>query len=203
MAYSTIYVPNAVTDRMRQSHLLGLFIRLDTDPALHIWFGAHEISAGFDSIDEEGTVYLGGGRLLGIPTLEVLMMGLSGSVEFTLSGVNPATGAELLKSIPNVRGALFHVGITTLDDYYQPMSAIIPLWQGIAARTGDSMPVAYGDDARTLTLSLSVVTGENTRSRPSRALWSDAQHRALHPTDDFCKNTNRLSRGVNPPWPNF
>lgn len=203
MAYSAVYVPETVTDRLRGSTLMGIFVRIATDPALHIWFGVHKVKAGFDSIDEDGTVYTGGGILQGVPNLEVLLAGKAASVEFVLNGVNPATGAKLLDSIPNVRGALVHIGITTLDDFYQPMSKIVPLWQGVAARVGEESAVVTSDEDPTLTLALSVVGGENMRSRASRSLWSDAQQKALSPTDDFCKSTARLARGVQPVWPLF
>lgn len=203
MAYSVEYVPAVVIQRLRGNTILGIFIRVDTDPALHIWFGVNDIPARFDSIDGEGTVYLGGGRLIGLPTLEVLLNGISDAVEFTVSGVDPSTGQAMLDDLPEVRGALVHIGITTLDDYFQPMTAVLPLWQGVAARVAESMPPVTGRDNPTLTLSLSVVAGENMRSRPSRALWSSAQQRAISPTDAFCDNTIRLSRGVQPAWPNW
>ncbi|MBB4574384.1 hypothetical protein [Rhizobium lentis] len=203
MAYDVNYVPSAVLDRLRSSTLLGLFMRVATDPSLHIWFGVHDLPARFDSIDPDGTIYLGAGRLVGLPSLEILLNGTSDAVDFTMSGVDPASGSRLIDSIPEVRGALVHVGITTLDDYYQPMTEIIPLWQGVAARTAESMPVVSGREQPTLSLSLSVVAGENMRSRPSRALWSSAQQHAVSPTDDFCNNTIRYSRGVQPAWPNF
>lgn len=203
MAYSVEYVPEVVIQRLRGNTILGIFIRVATDPALHIWFGVNDIPARFDSIDEDGTIYLGGGRLIGIPTLEVLLNGISDAVEFTVSGVDPATGQAMLDDLPDVRGALVHIGITTLDDYFQPMTAILPIWQGVAARVAENMPVVSGRDAPTLTLSLSVVAGENMRSRPSRALWSSAQQRAISPSDAFCDNTAGLSRGVQPAWPNW
>ncbi|MBO9631173.1 MAG: hypothetical protein J7516_17350 [Shinella sp.] len=203
MAYSVDYVPKPVIDRMRMGSALGLFVRLETAPSLHIWFGVHDIPARFDGIDPSGTVYLGGGRLIGLPALEVMMMGASDVVDFTLSGVDPATGTRLLDSIPAVRGVAVHVGLTTLDDYYQPMTNVIPFWQGTAARLSESMATVSGDQQPTLSLGLSVVTGDNTRSRSSRALWSDAQMKAKYPTDDFCKGTARLARGVQPAWPNF
>jgi len=203
MAYSVNYIPEVVIARLRKSTVLGIFIRVATDPALHIWFGVNDIPARFDSIDSAGTIYLGGGRLIGLPTLEVLLNGISDAVEFTVSGVDPATGQAMLDSLPDIRGALVHIGITTLDDYFQPMTAILPLWQGIAARVTESMPAVKGKESPSLTLSLSVVAGENMRSRPSRALWSSAQQRAISPTDGFCDNTIRLSRGVQPAWPNW
>lgn len=197
------WIPDNVINAMKGSHQLGIFLRIDTTPGLHIWFGVNDIPTGFDSIDPEGTVYLGGGRLIGVPTLEVLVNGTSDSVDFTISGIDAVAGAKVLDSIPAVRGCSVQMGITTLDDYYQPMSKVIPLWQGTASHIGESGPAVGSEENQSVTLSLSVVTGEATRSRPSRSLWSSAQQKSISPTDLFCDATARLSRGVSPVWPNY
>jgi hypothetical protein len=197
------YVPDSIIDAMRGSHQLGLFLRVDTDPALHLWFGVNDVPIGFDGIDPGGTVYLGGGRLVGIPSLEVLVNGTSDAVDFTVSGIDPATGAKMLDSIPVVRGKRVQLGLTTLDQYFQPMSSIIPIWTGVASHPKEGRTAIREGDSPTLTLSLAVVAGENTRSRPSRALWSDAMQKAISPTDDFCKQTARLARGNQPIWPDY
>lgn len=192
------YVPQAVIDRLGTSHELGVFLRIDTDPALHLYFGINDIPTNFDGIDPDGTVYLGGGRLNGIPTLEVLVNGTADSVQFTLSGVDPATGMEVLGSIPDVRGADMVLGITTLDDYYQPMTNPIPIWTGSASHVGESMQAVMADEQMTIALALTAVAGEATRSRPSRSLWSSPHQKAISPTDKFCDETARLARGVQP-----
>ncbi|TBC09998.1 hypothetical protein [Rhizobium ruizarguesonis] len=197
------FIPDNVIEAFRGSHQLGLFMRIDTDPALHMWFGVNDIPAGFDSIDPDGTVYLGGGRLLGVPTLEVLVNGTSDSVEFSLSGIDPASASKTLESLPAVRGVVVHMGLTTLDDYYQPMSSIVPIWSGIASHVSEASQVTQSSQSVTLTLSLAVVSGEATRSRAARSLWSAPHQKAISPTDRFCDGTARLARGVQPAWPNF
>lgn len=194
------WVPDNVIEALGQSHQLGIFLRIDTDPALHLWFGVNDIPIGFDSIDPDGTVYLGGGRLIGVPTLEVLVNGTSDSVEFTISGVDPVAGARMLSQIPEVRGADVVMGLTTLDQYFQPMSSIIPIWSGTAAYTGESSAAVQGTANVSLSLSLAVVSGETTRSRAARTFWSSAHQKALSPTDKFCDETQRLARGVDPTW---
>lgn len=197
------YVPDSIIAAMRGSYQLGIFLRLATDPALHVWFGINDIPAGFDSIDPSGTVYNGGGLLVGVPALEILVNGAADNVDFTLSGINPATASKTIDSIPPVRGATLHMGLTTLDQYYQPMSPIIPIWRGIASHVGESRPTVQGAASPSTTLNLSVVTGEATRSRPAYSLWSSAQQKALSSTDLFCDGTSRLARGVLPVWPNY
>ncbi|AUX76416.1 hypothetical protein [Sinorhizobium fredii] len=197
------WIPDDVIEEMRGSHQLGIFLRVDTDPALHMWFGVHDIQTGFDSIDPDGTVYLGGGVLQGVPTLEVLVNGTADSVEFTVSGIDPATGGKMLDSLPPLRGAAVQLGLTTLDQYYQPMSKIIPIWTGTASHVSESSPMVTANESPSLTLALSVVSGETTRSRASRSLWSAPHQKAISPTDLFCDGTARLSRGVQPVWPHY
>lgn len=194
------YFPPAVIKEMRGSHVLGLFLHVATDPPLHVWFGTEDVLAGIESIDALGTTYMGGGELIGVPTLEVLVNGTADRVEFTLSGIEPGTGAKVVDSIPPVRGCDVYLGLTTLDHFYQPMSAIIPVWNGTASHTGESSPPVMGTDNATLTLSLAVVTGETARSRPSRSIWSPTHQKAISPTDKFCDETARLARGVDPTW---
>ncbi len=197
------WIPDDIVAAMRGSFQLGIFLRVDTDPALHVWFGANDIPARFDSIDAEGTVYMGGGRLIGIPTLEILVGGTADSVEFTLSGVDPLTSAKAIDSIPPVRGAAVQLGIATLDDFYQPMGPIIPIWKGTASHVSEASEAVQGNGTPSITLSLSVVTGSVTRSRPAQTTWTHAMQTALFPTDHFCKQVQRLSRGVAPVWPNY
>lgn len=194
------YFPDEIVEEMRGSHLLGIFLHVATDPPLHIWFGVEDVLAGIESIDDVGTTYMGGGELIGVPTLEVLVNGAADRVEFTLSGVDPKTGARMIDSLPPVRGADVYMGLTTLDHVYQPMSAIIPVWSGVASHTGESSPPIPSDESPTLTLSLAVVTGETARSRPSRSIWSPTHQKAISPTDKFCDETARLARGVDPTW---
>jgi hypothetical protein len=188
---------------MRGSHLLGVFVRVDSDPALHVWLGDFDIPVGIDSIDEDGTEYLGGGRLIGVPSLEVLVNGKSDNVEFFMSGVDPASGNAAINQLPDLRGKAIHVGITTLDDYFQPMSKIIPLWMGVASHLSESSPAVKTGENRSLRLALAAVGGENARSRSTLSVWSHAQQVAKYPTDNFFKNMQRLARGVQAVWPNF
>lgn len=196
------YVPDNVIEEMRGSHQPAIFMRVDTDPALHLRFGGHDIPTGIDAIDADGTVYLGC-RLNGMPTLEILINGTADSVEFSLSGIDVATAQEAIASLPPVRGALVQVGITTLDKYFQPMSSIIPLWYGTASHVRRSSPPVASYQDRTVSLGLVVASGEDGRSRGTQVLWSHAHQQAQYPGDDFFKNMQRLARGVRAVWPNF
>lgn len=197
------YVPENVIEALRGSHQLGIFFRIDTVPALHLWVGINDIPAHIDSVEPDGTVYLGGGRLIGVPSLEVLVNGTADSVEFSISGVDPATGAAALASIPPVRGKEVLLGITTLDQYFQPMSSIIPIWRGVASHATETSAAGASNSSPSMTLGLVISAGEPTRSRASRAMWSSPHQKAISPTDLFCDGTARLARGVQPVWPHY
>ncbi len=133
----------------------------------------------------------------------MLVNGTADSVEFTLSGIDTTTAAKTIDSLPVVRGAAVQMGITTLDQYFQPMSDIIPIWTGTASHVGEQSPATPSGQSVTLTLSLAVVAGEATRSRGARSVWSTPHQKAISPTDKFCDGVSRLARGVQPVWPNF
>lgn len=199
-SYSKEYVPSQLITAFSTSHQLGIFFRLDTDPGLHLWCGVNDIPAGFDS-DLDGTVYLGAGRLLDIPVLEVLFGGQSSGVEFGLTGIDPDTAAPLLASLPETRGKTVTVGVTALDDYFQPISAVIPLWTGTAADPIEDCPTVEGGESPKTTISLAVFSGSEKRSRPALSMWSSAHQKAMYPTDTGCDQTAALARGRAPVWP--
>lgn len=196
------YVPDSIIEAMRGSHQPALFLRVDTDPPLHLRLGGHDIPMGIDSVDPEGAIYLGC-RLQGIPTLEILINGTADSVEFSLSGIDPDTAMSMVESLPPVRGAAVQVGITTLDQYYQPMSSIVWLWHGTASHLRRASPPVKSNQDRTVQLALVVASGEDGRSRGTQVLWSDAHQKSEYPTDDFFKNMQRMARGLQAVWPNF
>ena len=210
------WVPEEVIERLRGGHQLGIFLRLDIDPPLRLWLGLNDIPIGIESVDEEGAVYLGAGRLNGVPDLEVLINGVADRIEFQLAGIDADQASMLDFDDVDLRGREVHVGITVLDDYHQPVSPIIPIWNGAASFVTEYQPAAAGTETPSITIGLSVGSGVTTRDRISAALWSHAQQLALwaqffptpelqaaNPPDDFCKGTARLARGVQPSWPRF
>jgi hypothetical protein len=103
----------------------------------------------------------------------------------------------------DVRGKPVHIGVTCLDQDYQPVSDIIPLFEGTASFIDQRSAPVVGSSPFSVALALSVGTGMLTRTYPSGSLWSDAQQQALFPGDRGCENTARLARGAYPPWPRF
>jgi hypothetical protein len=202
--YPMTWYPTAIINQLKAGDVnLGIFFTLKTTPPLNFWLGTADIIAGIDSVTPDGTLFLGGGRLIGVPTLEQLVNGKSDKVIFTISGVDAATGQTVLDTMPDVRYKNLFISITTLDTYFQPVNKPVPLWKGYASHQTKHISSVSGNDARTMSIDLTVVAGNNTRARSAQALWSYSQQLAKHPGDLFCKNTGRIGRGFETTWPRF
>lgn len=197
------WLPEAVIEAMRGSHQLAVFFRLDIDPPLRLWMGINDVPAKIKSVDGSGAEYVGAGRLIGIPELEVLINGVADRIDFTLSGVTPDQAQEVDLRTIDIRGKDIHVALTVLDDYYQPIVDPIPVWTGRASFVAENVAPVSGMQSPTIALALSAGAGVPSRERVSASLWSDAQQQALYPGDLFCAGTARLARGVSPSWPRF
>lgn len=198
-----MWLPDALVEELRGDHELAIFTRFAFDEPLYLWFGVNDVPTRIESVDETGQIYIGGGKLINVPELEVLINGTADRVDFTITGLNPENIASLDIAGAEVRGAEVHVAITALDHRYQPVVNPIPVWSGRASYVTENLPAVSGTKNQTVTLSLSVGSGDTTRERASASLWSDAQHQALFPGDLFCKGTARLARGSMPVWPTF
>lgn len=197
-------VPDIVCEAMRRSHLLGIFLHISTIPPTRVWFGVNDIPAGIEGVDPTTQeTYIGGGWLREIPNLEIVLNGRAERADFLLSGIKPGDTAQVDFDdlTASIRGKKFRIGITTLDNYYQPMSSIIPLISGTVSHPTESSPTVSGRESPSVTLGLSVGFGSTTRDRASQVLWSTPHHKAKFPTDRFCDQTSRLERGANPSWP--
>jgi hypothetical protein len=182
----------------------AVFFRLDTDPPLRLWTGINDIGIGIDVVDEAGSVYLGAGRLLDVPDLEVLINGLADRVDIFLPGVSVEAANRVAAGAPSVQGLAVNIGVATLDDRYQPLTSIIPVWYGLAdlwsmAQTASADPAS----PPTRTLALSVGAGRTGRARARRAAYTPAQQKLLFPTDEFCEFVSRYTSLYEVKWPDF
>ncbi len=198
------YVPAALVERLRGSTGLGIFLRVDAEPApLRVWMGVNDVPVGMESLDPDGTVYLGAGRVVHAENLEVLINGQASSATFTLSGLTAEHAQKVQAASPDVEGRDVHVGIMALDDRHQPIASVLPLWTGLSEYWALEQPMVTGTEEPERRIMLSVATGEVGRSRASRVKWTHTQQLALAAGDQFCRNTALYARGVDPAWPRF
>jgi hypothetical protein len=199
------YVSGTVVSALRQSVNLGIFFRLATTPAaLRLCLGVNDVPIGIESVDPDGSVYVGAGRLIGIPQLEVLLNGLADRIEFYVDGVSNDDLVNLAPAAASVKGKAVTVGIATLDKRFQPTTNIIPLWSGFADFWSMQRKVQpIGETNPSQMIALSVGTGDLARSRSRRSYWTSAQQKAVSATDEFCDRVARYSSTYEVTWPRF
>lgn len=188
----------------RITDLNAVFFRLATDPPLRLWCGINDIPIELVNVDAAGAVYLGAGRLLNVPDLEVLINGIADRVEFYLPGVSVENANRVAAAAPEIQGLPVHVGVATLDDRYQPVTNIIPVWYGLADLWAMKQPLSSDrDQPPSRTLVLSVGSGRTGRARARRASYTPAQQKLVYPTDKFCDFTPRYTTLYEVVWPKF
>jgi hypothetical protein len=198
------YVSTDVAASFRGSINLGIFFRLDTDPALHLWLGVNDVPIGIPGIDASGTVYLGAGRLLDIPALDVLLNGQAARVEIGVAGVDADFMAKLNAEAPPVKSKECNIGIARLDDRFQPATQIIPMWTGYADFWAMRQTAAQDQTRGPVRIvTLSAGTGDTTRSRPRRVTWTASMQRLFYPDDAFCDRVSRYVHTFVVQWPHF
>lgn len=206
MGYLTTDQEDAFADLSRPA----IFFRLDTDPALHLWAGFGDIEIGILS-ESAGTLYHGLGRFMALPQLEVMVNGMSDRIEFFVSGFGPEAANFIDLEAPPVKGAECIVGLSSLDERYQPKCAIVPIWTGVADfRTMRQPKSKSAAQDATRTLGLSVGAGTTGRSRPRLAVWEHKTHMLEHPgvsgssgPDLIFSLLARYERLYQAAWPRF
>jgi len=178
---------------------VGVFFRLEVDPAFRFWLGIGDCLAGIDAQDGAGETYSGLGQMIGLPALQQLANGAADRVEFKLSYVSQRVAALASSEHADVKGALFRVGIGLFDAQWQLVEQ--PQW--LKTFTIDFLSIerdqTQGEAVWTLSLSArSLFTG---RRRPGLGFWTEADQQARHPGDKFCQRSVLYSIDVQKAWP--
>lgn len=199
------YFPDATVAAFRGFYNLGLFFRLDTSPALHLWFGVSDVPAAIQSIDVAGTIYNGGGWIADVPdALEVLLNGTADRADWTLSGIPADLTANLAATAPSVVGKRCDFALAPLDARWQLITQPQSLWVGTADFWAEEQPPQEDVTKPKLRrLTLSTMTGDTSRALPYFATWTDRDQRNLSPTDAFCGRVTRYYPGQIVRWPRF
>lgn len=198
------YVPDATIAAMKGDYKLGIFFRLGTVPALHMVFSINDIPIAMPGLDLPGTIYNAGGRFRDIPQLELMLNGIASKVSFSLSGLDQSTVALMMDSAPEVLGALVTVGICPMDQYWQPVGNIVPVWTGTAEYVSEEMPVELDSTKpRIQNLTLVASTGDMSRAFPNLQTFTDQAQRVVSATDNFCSRVTRYVQTYLVSWPRF
>ncbi len=199
------YAPNATIAALRGSYNLGVFFRLGVTPLpILLSLSAQSIPIAMPGLDGSGTVYTGLGQLTAIPALETLVNGIASTVSFSLGGIDPVAASLMLDQNPEVLGAPVTVGIAPMDARWQPAAPIVPLWTGVADFLAQGMaPEAKPTQNRTQTLTLTAISGDQSRQVGNNLTLTDATQQMLHPGDTACQRVSRYVQTFITSWPRY
>ena len=199
------YIPDDTIAAFRGVFNLGMFFRLDTAPALHLWWGVSNKPAQIDALDVAGTIYNGAGVITDIPdALEMLINGTASRVDWEMSGVPANLTADLAVNAPSVVGARVDFAIAALDARWQIIGAPVSVWVGTADFWAEAQP-PQPDVTRPKTrkLILSTMTGDTSRALPYYATWTDLDQQQISATDTLCERVPRYYTGQIITWPRY
>ncbi len=199
------YFSDATMQAFRGTYNLGLFFRLDTFPALHLWWGVSDKPAAIPNLDVAGTIYIGGGWLADVPdAIEVLINGNADRADWTMDGVPEALTANLYSAAPSVVGKRVDFAMAPLDSRWQLMTQPTSIWVGTADFWAEEQaPQTDVTKPKLRRLTLATLTGDASRSLPFYATWTDRVQKAISPTDSFCGRVPRYYPGQIVRWPRF
>jgi hypothetical protein len=207
-------IPDDVISAMRGSYNVGYFFRLDTTPALHLWWGVTDIAvvdwnqetidvSGGKNFSIGGRTYIGAGIIIEPPdSFEVLMNGAADRIDFSMSGVDPDRVADMAETAPSVVGKDVMFGFCILDERWQPTHGIISVWGGTADAWEDEFtaPSKIGD-AASATIRLITTSGSVARSASSLSVWTDHAQKRVSATDRFCERVSLYYQTRRVVWP--
>lgn len=199
------YISDTTIAAFKGAYNLGLFFRLDTTPALHLWWGVSDKPAQIDALDVAGQIYNGAGLISDVPdALEMLINGTASRVDWEMSGVPPSLTAELASAAPSVVGARVDFAIAALDSRWQIIGTPVSVWVGTADFWAEAQsPQADVTKPKLRKIILSTMAGDSSRSLPYFATWTDIDQQQISATDTFCERVPRYYVGQVITWPRF
>lgn len=178
----------------------GYIFRIDTpEPAL-FWSGHTDLLVPADSVLPTVSIAIGGGELVSAPDLEMLLNGVAQRADFVLSGVSEQTIAFAQEEAPGVLGAAVNIGTIPMDADWQQAGPVQWEWSGEAR--GLSVGSQNTDTGRARSITLTVASGDTTRSRAPIAFFTDSdQRRRLGSEDDaIFDHVAGISGGTSRRW---
>lgn len=169
-------------------------VRIDCDPPAILWSGVGNLLLPPDAVIPEPEIALGGGELVSFPDFQQLVNGTAERLEAVVSGVSDETLRLALEDAPSVRGARVDVGTASFDAAWQLVEIE---WENVfeARSLSISRPVAQGGQV-TRSITLTIVSGDTTRSRAPNAFFTDADQRRKYPTDAIFSHVAGINAGT-------
>lgn len=178
-------------------------VRVATPDPLRLWTGVGDIAIDDSAFDPDGSIFRGGGRLIGLPAFQRMFNGLAERITVTLEGVTDEMRAIVYEEADDIRGAVLRLGFAILDGDWQQIGPVRWMRRGrVDTIETDNQP---GERERIKTISFSIGSQLTGRRIPGSGVYTNAdqQSRPGSETDRFCERTSIMTAQTVIKWPSF
>lgn len=179
----------------------SFIVRIASDPVAMFWTGHGDLLVPADAVVPDEILIHGAGELTDLPDFQQLMNGTAERLEITLSGVSAEALRLAVEDAETVQGAAVNIGRINFDTDWQQLGDIE--WEALfeARKLGVSRPPANDNDAER-SITLTIASGETTRSRSQNAHFTDADQRRRPGSEDdaICDHVAALNQGASRRW---
>jgi hypothetical protein len=178
------------------------FVRVATPVPVRLWTGIGDFAVTDSAFDPDGTLYKGS-RLINLPTFQRIWNGLAERIDITLTGVTDDMRELVYEDAADIRGSIFRMGITVLDDEWTQIGPVRWLRRGrIDQITTENRP---GERERIKTIIFSLGSQLTGRRVPGSGAYtnSDQQMRPGSEDDKFCERTPMMTQNMTIKWPDY
>ena len=193
----TLYFADAAAEQAAGGVVrAGVFLYLQSSPALRLWSGFGDILPGINALDQSGEMYLGTGAFETPDQLGALLNGQAERANFALSGVDDNTFRLVERDAESVEGAMLSVGLCAFDNGWQQTTDVFWAWFGFA----DTVTLSRRGGVRTI--GLSVGSWLTRRQKGNLAYYTDLEQKRRSATDRACERVANMSN-TDKSWPRF
>ncbi len=176
-------------------------VALTDGGTLRIWTGVGDLPIRSSAFDEDGAIYLGGGRLLEMPAFSQLVNAIAEQSGIAVTGLTAQMRRLVSEEAHLVIGAEIRAGLVYLGAEWQQIGAVHWLKRGKISDVDARNEAGGGKRMRTAVVSFG--THAVGRRVPGYGTWTSQDQRSRPGSEDdrACEGVARLVGGVQKPWP--
>lgn len=158
-------------------------VRVATPSPVRLWTGTGSFLVNDNAFDPDDTEYLGGARLISLPSFQRMFNGLAERIVYTLSGVSQEMRDLATEEADDIRGAIVRMGIMVIGPDWAQVGPVRWLRRGrIDVIETSNEPGEDGERIRTIEFSVgSYLTG---RKIPGSGVWTTADQNSRPGSED-------------------
>jgi hypothetical protein len=168
-------------------------LRIACDPVARICSAVAPVILPANTVEATAEKYLGGGKLVDIPDLELTQNGDSQRIDITVSGVSAKTIATFRNESHTLKGSLAQVGYAWQDDDWQIVQVE---WLAVLVVGAATISSQGSQGGRSRSISISLGSDFVDRNNAPLSLWTDADQRRRSPDDAFFDHMAGITTGL-------